>query len=136
MKHPALSLQAEVYSKLIQHQPLISLLGGEFIYDDVPPKQELPYIVFAESAHNDWSTGTEEGMEHFISLNTWSLQNGRKQALQISHEITNSLKAVSTQIDGHLLVNFAHELTEVNRDEDTGFFVAKVTFRAVTEPST
>lgn len=134
MTHPALSLQAAIFSRLASDAPLVDLLMGEFIYDDVPPKKEPPYIVFAESTHNDWSTGTEMGMEHFVSMNVWSSQNGRKEALVISQQIQNALSQMDEEIEGHHLVNFSHEITEVERDEETEFFVSKLTFRAVTEP--
>lgn len=134
MTHPALALQTEVYTKLIAHMPLTTLLGGELVFDDLPPKKKPPYIVFGDSTHNDWSTGSENGMEHFIALNIWSRQNGRKQVLQISDEISSALVSVNPEIDGHYLVNLTHEITEVKRDKDTGYFTASVTFRAVTEP--
>jgi len=136
MTHPALALQAEVYAQLIEHAPLVTLLGDEFIYDDVPPKKKPPYIVFGDATHNDWSTGSETGIEHFIALNVWSRQNGRKEVLQISDAIASALVDVNSEIDGNHLINLTHELTEVRRDEETAYFTATVTFRAVTEPIT
>jgi len=91
MTHPALSLQAAMYSRLQTSTVLINILGSDFIFDDVPKSQKLPYVVFAESVHNDWSTGSENGMEHAVTLNVWSDQNGRKEALMIADAIVTSL---------------------------------------------
>lgn len=135
MTHSAIALLSEVHTQLIAHAPLTALLGGAFVFDDLPPKKKPPYIVFGDSTHNDWSTGSESGMEHFFALKVWSRQNGRKEVLQISDEIELVLTNVNSEIGSHHLVNFTHEITEVKRDEQTGYFTASVTFRAVTEPN-
>jgi len=134
MIHPALSLQAALYSRLTTSNNIINALGGEHIFDDTPPSQKPPYIVFAESIHNDWSTGTEAGMEHSVSLHVWSDQRGRKQAVTVAQFVIEAMTDLPTQLDDHLLVNFSHEFTEVSRDEDAGLYLAKINFRAVTEP--
>ena len=133
--HAALALQSALYSNLVAHDALTSLLGGGHVYDNLPRKQKPPYVIFGEATHNDWSTGSDTGMEHFITLNVWSSQNSRKQVLQISDEITSALQISEMDIGGHHLVNFVHEVTEVKRDEETGYFTATITYRAVTEPT-
>ncbi len=134
MTHPALALQAAMFSRLDTSSELTVLLGESFVFDDVPKSKSLPYIVFAESIHNDWSTGSEEGMEHFISLNIWSDQNGRKEAMTIAQAVINAFKDLPRLLNDHVLINFAHEFTEISKDQDTELFLAKVSFRAVTEP--
>ena len=135
MTHAALSLQAAMYSRLARSADLTNLLGSEAIFDDVPKSQKLPYVVFAESIHNDWSTGTEDGMELAVTLNVWSGQNGRKEALIISDSIVQAFQDLPKLIDDHSLINFTHEFTEVAKDQDTELFLAKINFRAVTEPN-
>lgn len=135
MTHPALSLQAAMYSRLQNSTVLINILGSDLIFDDVPKSQKLPYVVFAESVHNDWSTGSENGMEHAVTLNVWSDQNGRKEALMIADAIVTSLHDLPKTIDNHALINFSHEFTEVAKDQETELFLAKINFRAVTEPN-
>jgi len=134
MTHSALALQCAIYSILKNDNDITTLLGGEFIFDDVPKKQTPPYIVFSEAIHSDWSTGSETGIEHTVTLNIWSSENGRKQVLLISDAIINALIDIPAMLDGHALINFTHEFTEVAKDEQTKFFLAKVNFRAVTEP--
>ena len=134
MTHPALALQAAMFSRLTTSNDLTVLLGGNSIFDDVPKSQKPPYIVFAETIHDDWSTGSEEGMEHAIALNIWSDQNGRKEAVTIAQSVIDAFKDLPNQLDDHALINFTHEFTEVAKDQDTELFLAKVNFRAVTEP--
>lgn len=135
MTHPALSLQAAMYSRLSTATDLTNILGGDFIFDDVPKSQKLPYVVFAESIHNDWSTGSEDGMEHAVTLNVWSGQKGRKEALMIADSIVQAFHDLPKLIDDHSLINFTHEFTEVAKDQDTELFLARINFRAVTEPN-
>ncbi len=134
MTHPALAIQAALYSRLSTSNELTTLLGSDFIFDDVPKSQKPPYIVFAEAVHNDWSTGSEDGMEHSITLNIWSDQNGRKEVITIAQAIQDAFDNLPKQLDEHALVNFTHEFTEVAKDQETELFLAKVNFRAVTEP--
>jgi len=135
MTHSALSLQAAIYSRLTTSTDLTNILDGDFIFDDVPKLQKPPYVVFAESIHNDWSTGSEDGMEHAVTLNVWSDQNGRKEVLMIAETIVKALHDLPKLIDDHALINFTHEFTEVVKDQDTELFLAKINFRAVTEPN-
>lgn len=134
MTHPGIALQAALYSRLTTSHEVTSMLGGMHIFDDVPTEQKPPYIVFAQSVYNDWSTGTEDGMEHSISLHVWSDENGRKEVLTLSQKIIAAMNDLPKQLDDNLLVNFSHEFTEVSKDEDAGLFLAKLNFRAVTEP--
>lgn len=134
MTHSALALQAAMFSRLTTSNELTTLLGADFVFDDVPKSQKPPYIVFAEAIHNDWSTGSEGGMEHAIALNIWSDQNGRKEAVTIAQSVINAFDDLPKQLDDHTLINFTHEFTEVAKDQDTELFLAKLNFRAVTEP--
>ena len=135
MTHAALALQAAMYSRLTTSRDLTALLGGDFVFDDVPATQPPPYVIFAEAVHYDWGSGTEEGMEHAVSLNIWSKQKGRKEAVTIAHAITDAFQDLPKQLDDHVLVNFSHEFTEVEKNLEAELFVAKVNFRAVTEPN-
>ena len=73
-------------------------------------------------------------MEHSITLNIWSDQNGRKEAITIAQAIQDAFKDLPKQLDDHILVNFTHEFTEVAKDQETELFLAQVNFIAVTEP--
>ena len=132
--HSGLALQSAVYQALINSNALTMKLGGAHIFDDIPNRQSPPYVVFGKSIHSDWSTDHEEGVEHELILHVWSERNGRKEALDLSHEITRLLNVADLSLTDHTLINFRHKFTELERERKTGFFKSEITFRAVTEP--
>ena len=132
--HSALALQKVVYDTLVSASEVTDALGGERVFDNVPAGQVPPYIVFTEATHSDWSTSTENGMEHLLTLSIWSSQSGRKQVLSLAQLCTNVLGQLDDTLAGHALINFTHQFTEVDRDKKSDLFRAKLHFRAVTEP--
>lgn len=135
MMHPALALQEAIFAALDSSQGLSDHLGENRIFDDVPRGMRPPYIVFSDMTHTDWSTGTEDGMEHFVTLNIWSRENGRKQVLELANIVVEELTTLPASLSDHALVNLQHDFTETAKDDDTGYFRASVNLRAVTEPS-
>jgi len=130
----AISLLAHVHAKLISDGELTALLGGPRVYDLVPSRVRPPYLTFGPSDHLDWSTSSEEGEEHAIVINAWSRKRGRKEALQIAAAVKTALADLRGQLGDQMLVNFTHEFTRGERDEEEGLFVARLNFRVVTEP--
>ena len=133
----SLEIQGRIYDALRQHNGLTFLLGGPEIHDDVPHSGQPPYIVFGEVESLDWSTSSEAGEEHFVSLEIWSGRNGRKQALEIAAEVRSALDALSETlpalISGHYLINLATQSTITTRQEKNRFFRTVLTVRAVSE---
>ena len=74
MATPAWELQKAIHGALTSDAEVIALLGGARIYDDVPRGAELPYVTFGQSTARDWSTGSEAGSEHIVTLHVWSRQ--------------------------------------------------------------
>lgn len=136
MTHPAIALQEAVYAALSNDAALDTLLGGARIYDDVPRGKKPPYVTFGEAVISDWSTGTEQGTEHAFAINAWSRERGRKQVLEIAGAVVAALSEPLQPLDGHVLVNLQHQFTGCGEDADTGYFLAAVNLRAVTEPVT
>lgn len=135
MSSSAWSLQQAVFAALGADAALTALIGASRIYDDVPQGTPLPYLTFGQSTARDWSTGTEEGSEHVLTLHVWSQSKGKKQA----HEIMNAVRAVlhdqPLTLAGHRLVNLRHEFSESRREPDGDTIHGITRFRAVTEPA-
>lgn len=131
----ALALRAAIRTALLADAPLLALLGGPAVHDDVPRGSRPPYIVLAEHAARDDSTGTETGEEHQITLHVWSRQGGLKQGLEIAEAATAALLAASLSPAGHRLVNLAWVSTDSRREPDGRHRFLALRFRAVTEPS-
>ena len=134
MTHPAIELQGAIFSTLTASTQLTNLLGANRIFDDVPTGTKPPYIVFGKSVQKDWSTDSESGMEHEISLHIWSRENGRKQVLQVQETIIAALASLGGAMTNHHLINFSHERSEIEMRDKLRAFRGISMFRAVTEP--
>jgi hypothetical protein len=127
-------LQRSVYQALAGSSDLTALVGGTRIYDRAPQGAALPFITLGQSVVRDWSTGTEDGAEHDLTLHVWSRAGGKKQV----HEIIESIRAVLHDqplvLADHYLINLRHEFSEARLDPDGDTFHGIVRYRAVTEP--
>lgn len=133
MSSAALALQQAIFSRLTTDSPTLAALGGPRIYDDVPARAEFPFMTFGQSTERDWSTGTDQGFEHTITLHTWSRARGRKEAQAVIAAARDALHDQELDLTGHRLVNLRHEYSEVRRDTDGETFHGIARFRAVTE---
>jgi len=133
MASAALDLQRSLYQAIRTSAEITSLLGGAKVYDDVPQRTDFPYITLGQSIVRDWSTGTEAGHEHVVTVHVWSRSAGRKQ----THEIMGALQArlhdqTLPLVENHL-VNLRHEFSDARREPDGDTYHGVVRFRAVTE---
>lgn len=127
------ALQKAVFTTLSGHQPLSDLMGAARVFDDVPRDAEFPYISFGPCASRDWSTGSDEGQEHTLTLNAWSRGGGRREVLHILMLVESLLDGADLVLDGHRLVNLRHEVSEASREDDGETYRGVARFRAVTE---
>jgi hypothetical protein len=128
------ALQRSIYQTLVAAPALTGRLGGDRIYSKAPQGQALPYITLGQTVTLDWSTGTEDGTEHDLTLHIWS----RADSAEEVHEIMDAVKAVlhdrPLSLDDHYLVNLRHEFAEARIDPDGETMHGIVRYRAVTEP--
>ncbi len=111
------------------------MLGGARVYDDVPRGAAFPYVTFGPGLTRDWSTGTEAGAEHVVTLRVWSKAGGEKEEHLVLEAIRAALHAASLTIVGHRLVSLRHETSETLRGADGETYSGAARFRAVTEPT-
>lgn len=134
MSHPAIELQGAIYTALSDSAQLTAIIGAGRIYDDVPPGKHPPYVTFGKSVHLDWSTDSENGMEHEIELHAWSRENGRKEIFAIQQTLIEALASLDGPLGDHHLVNFTHEQSQVEMRDKHRAFRGISYFRAITEP--
>jgi hypothetical protein len=134
MATAAAALRAAIHDALAADTPLTSLLGGARVYDEPPQNPSFPYVTLGEARVSDFSTGTERGEEHQLTLHAWSRQGGHKEAHLIAGALLQALDDASLPLDDHRLVNFRFALADVRREADGRTYHALVRFRAVTEP--
>src|SRR5512145_2040941 len=135
MPSPTWSLQQSIFAALSADAALTALLGAGRIFDDVPQGTPLPYVAFGRAAERDWSTASEDGTEHIVTLHVWSAARGKKQ----THEVLGALRAALHDrplgLVGHSLINLRHEHSEIRRDPDGETIHGIARFRAITEPA-
>ena len=135
MTMPSLELQKAVYAALGSDAALTALLGAGRIYNEVPRGAALPYITLGESTVRDWSTGSDEGHEHLLTVLVWSRANGEREVHRILSAIESTLDNAALNVAGARLVNLRHEFSEIRRDADGETSRGLIRLRAVTEPS-
>lgn len=128
------ALQRSIYQTLAAAPALTGRLGGERIYSKTPQGHALPYITLGQTVTLDWSTGTELGTEHDLTLHIWTSADSAEEV----HEIMEAVKALlhdrPLSLDDHYLVNLRHEFAEARIDPDGETMHGIVRYRAVTEP--
>ena len=126
-------LQKSLYGALVGDVSLTTLLNGAKVYDDVPQGTAFPYVTIGESTVRDWSTGSEDGLEHILTLHVWSRAHGRKEVQEIMDAVSTVLHDSALSVAGHSLINLRHELSEARRESDGETYHGIVRYRAVTE---
>jgi hypothetical protein len=70
----------------------------------------------------DWSTGTEDGPEHSLTLNVWSRTGCKKEMQEIIEPVRLALHDKPLLLEDHFLVNLRHEFSEARLDPDGDTF--------------
>ena len=128
------ALRSAVHDALVADAGLTSLLGGPKVYDEPPRSAAFPYVTLGETRIADYSTGTEPGEEHQLTLHAWSRQGGHREAHLIAGALLQALDDAPLTLTDHHLVNFRFAVADVRREADGRTYHALVRFRAVTEP--
>jgi hypothetical protein len=129
------ALRAAVHDALIADAALASLLGGPKVYDEPSPSAAFPYVTLGEMRVADYSTGSEPGLEHHLTLHAWSRQGGTREAHLIAGQLLQALDDAPLALADHTLVNLRFALADIRREADGRTYHALVRFRAVTEPA-
>ena len=128
------SLRAAVHDALAADPALVALLGGAKVYDEPPRGVAFPYVTLGEMRVADFSTGSEPGAEHQLTLHAWSRQGGQREAHLITGVLLQALDDAPLTLADHRLINFRFAVADVRREADGRTYHALVRFRAVTEP--
>jgi hypothetical protein len=130
----SVALRAAIHDALAADSQLVALLGGAKVYDEPPRAAAFPYVTLGEARIADFSTGSEAGEEHQLTLHAWSRQGGHKQAHTIAGALLQALDDAPLTLADHALINFRFSVADVRREADGRTYHALVRFRAVTEP--
>jgi hypothetical protein len=122
-----------IHQRLSGDPALIAATGSDGIRDRLLPRPKLPCIVFGETETRDFSTASEPGEEHFLTLEIWSDGEGRREGQEIAGRIHDLLHDAALLLDGAVLVNLLTLGMRTKREPKTKFYVVEMRFRAVTE---
>ncbi|MFX8457299.1 DUF3168 domain-containing protein, partial [Acinetobacter baumannii] len=84
----------------------------------VPPGTPYPYVSFGQSVERDWSTGTDDGREHTLTLQVWSRASGRSEVYRGAAIIRALLHLARLPLQGFNLVSLRYQFQEARREPD------------------
>lgn len=125
-------LQA-VTARLLGDAELVALIGADGIHDRLLTRTAMPYLVIAALQSDDFSTSTEAGEEHLLTLEIWSSGQGQREAQVIAGHVHRLLHDADLSLVGAVLVNLLHRSTRARRMPKTRTHGVEMVFRAVTE---
>lgn len=134
MSDASWALQKSIHAALVGDAAITAILGGPSIFDDVPQKSAFPYLTLGQSVVRDWSTATEDGTEHLLTIHVWSRAEGRRQTYALIDLLRGALHDARLPLEGHHLVNLQHQFSDVRRETDGETYHGLVRLRAVVEP--
>ncbi|SDP03832.1 DUF3168 domain-containing protein [Phyllobacterium sp. OV277] len=103
------------------------------VYDHVPEQAVFPYITLGTTSTYDWSTFTERGSEHFLTLHIWNRGTGRKTVFEIMGRLDSLAVLPAFKLEGHRLVSFTLEQSQTFSAESHGGYAGIMRYRAMTE---
>ena len=127
-------LQQAVVERLANSPAVLAITGAGRIFDRLITRAEPPYLVLGEITSSDFSTGESDASEHRFEIEAWSKQNGRREAVGLADAVRAALHDADLTLAGAVLIILRHERTVSRRAPKTGLHVARLRFRAVTEP--
>ena len=134
MSAASLDLQKAIVLRLTTDATLTTQLGGAKIYDHPAHNAALPYVSIGLTQSYDWSTASEDGRAHLVSLHVWSRAGGRIQTHDIMEKIRLRLEGLSADLLTHRLVLMHLEFEEVRFDVSEDGYHGTLRYRALTEP--
>jgi hypothetical protein len=125
------ALVKAMFARLAGDADLSALVGANGVRDRMVARAELPCIVFGEIDSRDADGETLQ--VHLITLEVWSLAEGRREAQVIAARVRALLHDAPLFVEGAHLVSLLHQGTKTRREPKTKFQLAEMRFRAVTE---
>lgn len=126
-----IEVQKALYAALHADGVLMGMVEG--IFDAVPQKSEVPYIVIGEG--NEALQAVADGgvSECHLTLQVWTQASGRKTALMIMNRIHALLHLGSLSVDGFEVLVLRTEQASVRLAEDGNYMNGSLTLALTVE---
>ena len=130
------ALQQAIFATLSVSTDVIDVAGDPpRIFDAVPRGSPFPYIVIGDDKESDWSTATEPGTAHALTVHIWSRAAGRKETRLAAQAVIDALNGAELTIDGQTLIDLRYLESESLRESDGETVHAQLRFKALLEPN-
>ncbi len=127
------ALQKAIYGRLRADAGMVALVGVDGVRDHVVTGERRPFVRIFSIESRDFSTASEAGEEHLVTLEVRTGEGGNREAQVISARVRMLLDDAGLGLDGFALIGIAHRRTRIGRDAQARGHVAEMVFRAVTE---
>jgi hypothetical protein len=135
MSSASFALQKAIFAALSADENIRDIVDDPpRVFDHVPRSSALPYIVVGDDRTRDWSTATEPGSEHALTIHVWSRAPGHREARVAADAVIAALNGAALAVEGHTLIDLRWLDTELAKEADGETLHARVRFRAVLEP--
>ena len=129
------ALQQAIFATLAASSDVQDAVGDPpRIFDAVPRGSAFPYIVIGDDKESDWSTATEPGTAHDLTIHIWSRAAGRKETRLAAEAVIGALGGAELTLDGQALIDLRYLQSESTRENDGETVHAQLRFRALLEP--
>ncbi|HEX4301544.1 MAG TPA: DUF3168 domain-containing protein [Rhizomicrobium sp.] len=129
------ALQQAIFATLAASDAVRDAVGDPpRIFDAVPRGSAFPYIVIGDDRESDWSTATEPGSAHALTVHIWSRAAGRRETRLAAEAVVDALNGAELTIDGQALIDLRWLESESNRESDGETVHAQLRFKALLEP--
>ena len=133
MTGAALDLQKAIVLRLSSDAALLAQLGSGKIFDHPAANAKLPFVSIGQTQTYDWSTASETGHEHLVTLHVWSRAGGRIEAHSIMDAIRMRLEGLGPELVAHKLALMILEFEDVRHDVAEDGYHGTMRYRALTE---
>lgn len=134
MSNASQELLQAIFKGLLSDVQLLTELGGPSVCDRVPERIKPPYIVMGRIGNSDWSTATEDGCSHSITLHVWTTPQSRVQNFTLQDHVERILTTQLQPLSDEHLVNMRRQFSETRLDRNAGLMHGLMRFVAKTEP--
>ena len=134
MTAAALALQSAILARLRADPSLAaSPLAGR-LFDAAPREAAFPHLFVDEAVVRDRSGLDAPLAEHRLTLRIFSRKGGRREVATLAGSVETALDVAAMALDGHRLVLFRRDATELRLLKDRLTAEAALRFVALTEP--
>ena len=127
------ALQQAIFATLAASSEVQDAVGAR-IFDAVPRGSAFPYIVVGDDKESDWSTATEPGTAHELTIHIWSRAAGRRETRLAAEAVIEALNGAALTLDGQALIDLRYLESQSSRESDGETVHAQLRFKALLEP--